>query len=865
MQVIKPMALGLTTRPIEFKRRLGLSVCASLYFPFRPAGQGTVWTDMSMWTFLGREMPGGPLIDEGVIKTTPEFLVHGHAQVPGKAVQGCEVIARVGGLEKKLNVFGRRQWLGKQIGPIEPFTSLPLDWQHAYGGPGHPDNPVGMGRPDPAQPDAPRWIPQVLAPNAHPRHPQDEVTPQGMRALDCSWAPRARRAGTYDQAWMQQHMPGFAPDIDWRYFNLAPPDQWFSQPLRGDEAFEFVHLHPTQAQVGGVLPGLRVRCFTEHGQGSELMLREVSMSLSTLWFFPHAERGVMLFHGLAPCEQDDGTDIRLLMGAIERLDEAREPQHYLEAARKRRDPRDGALHSLRQSDLMPTLPLDADPDFEATLADFKPEGLLGQAQRRGARHQAQLALDAAVAAGADAATLPALPALEPEPLPTMEELPDVLMRKRDELLNAEVNAALDMIEQRRAAEAMAKAAGIDPQRLVPRGPPQAQAEAQVAALQAAATAAGRPDAVNAAQILPGLQQMEAMARQHYLMAAHEQPPIDPLPPERLADLRRRVQAAHADGKSFLRADFTGADFSGLDLTGADFTGAWLEGVNFQGAKLAGAGFAFAVLARADLRGADLTEADFTSANLGGSQLEAARFIRATLSGAILHKTALLHTDWRHARIDGLQLHGATYGVADWRGTEGAQLMFNEADLRGMLFTKCQWVQPTFIRCDLSGVDFIAARLTRATFIACKLAGARFAQADLVGASFLEGCDLSGADFTEAQLAQALLRGAHLKAACLARADLQDADLSAADATGLDARGARLDRALLIRTVLQGAQLQGASLMNAIAQRADLRGAHLGGANLHGSDLSRIWRDAATLTPGALSTRAKVLPERTPTA
>ena len=45
MQVIKPMALGLCTRPIEFKRRLGLSVTASLYFPFRPAGQGTAWLE----------------------------------------------------------------------------------------------------------------------------------------------------------------------------------------------------------------------------------------------------------------------------------------------------------------------------------------------------------------------------------------------------------------------------------------------------------------------------------------------------------------------------------------------------------------------------------------------------------------------------------------------------------------------------------------------------------------------------------------------------------------------------------------------------------------------------------------------------
>lgn len=865
MQVIKPMALGLSTRPIEFKRRLGLSVSASLYFPFRPAGQGAVWSDMSMWKFLGEEMPQGPMIDEGVLKTTPEFLVHGHAQVPGQAVQGCEVIARVGGLEKKLNVFGRRQWLGRQIGPIEPFTSVPLDWQHAYGGATFADNPVGMGMADPAQPDAPRWIPQVLAPNAHPRHPQDEVVPQGMRALDCSWAPRARRAGTYDEAWMKGHMPGFAPDIDWRYFNLAPPDQWFSQALRGDEAFEFVHLHPTKPQVGGALPGFTVRCFTEHGQGPDLLLREVAMSLSTLWFFPHAERGVMLFQGLAPCQEDDGTDIRLMLGAVERLGEPRSQQHYLDAAQRRRDPREGALHNLRQGDLLPITPLEADPEFEAAVADFKPMGLLGQAQRRGARFQAERAMDAAIAAGADPKTLPPLPSLEPEPVPTLEELPDMLLRRRDELLNEQVNAALDAVEQRQAAMKQAQAAGIDIDQLSPKGPPQAQAAAQLSALQAAAAAAGRPDAVDAARILPGLQQMETMARQNYLMGAHEQAPVPPLPKQEALTLRRMVSKAFADGKSFFRANLTGADLSGLDLAGADFTGAWLEGVNFHKAKLAGAGFAYAVLAGADLSGADLTEADFSHANLGRSKLEAARFIRATLSQAILSKTDLTHTDLRHARIDRLQLHEATYGVADWRGVEGSNLLWNEADLRGMLFTKCHLVQPTFIRCDLSGVDFIAARLDRPTFIACKLGGARFHHADLSGATFLEQCDLSAADFSHAKLPRSLLRGARLSQARFTQASLPDADLSTCEASGTDWRSADLSRALLVRTQLQGAQMQGVNLMEAILQRADLRGAHLGGANLHGSDLSRVWRDAATLMPGVLADRAKFLPERSASA
>ena len=51
MQVIKPMALGLTTRCIEYRRRLGLVVTGSVFFPFRPPGEQAIWTETSMWKF----------------------------------------------------------------------------------------------------------------------------------------------------------------------------------------------------------------------------------------------------------------------------------------------------------------------------------------------------------------------------------------------------------------------------------------------------------------------------------------------------------------------------------------------------------------------------------------------------------------------------------------------------------------------------------------------------------------------------------------------------------------------------------------------------------------------------------------------
>jgi uncharacterized protein YjbI with pentapeptide repeats len=862
MQFVKPQALGITTRCIEFRRRLGLVVTASLYFPFRPTGEGAVWTDASMWKFLGEQMPEGPFIDECGIKAHSEYLVRAIAHAPNGRAQAVEVAARVAGREKRVHAVGPRRWNGRDAMPPEFFESLPLDWRHTYGGADFPTNPLGMGRDvrAPAGGGEPtRWLPQVVRPGLNPGTPDDEVPPVSFGPMDCTWPQRARHAGTYDERWLKEQSPGFASDIDWRYFNLAQEDQWFETPPRGDEAFEFQNLHPTKPLVSGVLPGLRARCFTDHGDGTDPKLREVPLKLATLWFFPHAERGIALFQGLAECSEDDASDVHTLLGAIEYLAETKPAQHYLDALKRRRHPKDGALHALRESDLLPAGLQVVDPDFDAVQSDFKPEGLAAQAARRGAVLKMQVAMDEAAAKGVDPAKL-GLKIPTPEPAPTLENLPEYLAGKRAELLNAQVTAALDAADALAEAAAKAKAAGIDPESLVHRGPPTYRAADHMAQLQ---KAAGGRVPVDAAKVGPKLVQLEAMARSSYLATAHEQPPAKPLPPARAQVLRGAVQKAHAEGKSFFAADLTGADLSGLDLSGADFTNAWLEGANLSGAKLQRTSFAYAVLAHADLSRADFSEADLSGANLGRAKLETARFVKATLAGTIFNDTALARTDLRGARIDKLQLHGATFGLADWRSVQGAGLIFNKAVLKDMVFNRCVLTQPVFIECDLSGVDFSAAQLERPSFIKCKGIGTRFTRAQMAGTVFVDACDFSQADFSEAQMSSSNLRGSTLAQANFSRAVIDGGDLSDADATGADFSGASLKRALLIKTRLPQALMAEADFMDALLQRADLRGADLTRANLYGTDLSRILADTTSKLGGANLERAKTYPRREP--
>ena len=112
MQVTKPQALGLSTRPVEFRKRFGLCISATLHLPFAQGEKGTLWAEQSMWNFLSREM-AAPLIDEGVAKLTPEFLVHGRAYTSLDRPNACAVRARFAGREKTLLVFGVRSVYGE--------------------------------------------------------------------------------------------------------------------------------------------------------------------------------------------------------------------------------------------------------------------------------------------------------------------------------------------------------------------------------------------------------------------------------------------------------------------------------------------------------------------------------------------------------------------------------------------------------------------------------------------------------------------------------------------------------------------------------------------------------------------------------
>ena len=129
-----------------------------------------------------------------------EVLVKGTCHTPGgRPLAECPVRVSVGAWSKTLVVVGRRVWTEKLIGNAvsepQPFTAMPLDYAHAFGGPGYAANPSGKGLGTPE-------LPNVEQAAARARSKGDRPEPAGFGPINPVWPQRAGKLGKdYGRAW----------------------------------------------------------------------------------------------------------------------------------------------------------------------------------------------------------------------------------------------------------------------------------------------------------------------------------------------------------------------------------------------------------------------------------------------------------------------------------------------------------------------------------------------------------------------------------------------------------------------------------------------------------------------------------------
>lgn len=860
MKIVKPLRLGLLSRPYQMRRRsqLGLSVLALASL------DGLLQPEPDLWRLAAEVLDEGAALDLGVPKPCAEFLVSGKAYTAHQDDRSaCAARVRVGTLEKTLAVFGDRYWLSGQPTPPSAFDAMPLDWARAYGGAAFAENPLGRGADEETingvrtrrLPNVEPWLGRMTRPDQRPE-------PASFGPVSPIVPRRFARMGQYESGWLENSAPGFLDSMDPHYFNAAAPDQWWPEKPELEPGIEYAlwNMHPRHACLSGTLPRWRARCFLRRVDSETL--EEAIMRLTTAWFFPDRERVLLIFHGVADLATDDGMDMALAMPALEEIGAPRPLSHYASVLAHRLDPRDAALYVLRDKDLLPEAVL---APWDALQVQNPLEQPLALNQRaRGEVLRAQMR-ERAQAQGVDPDKFDfELP--DPPKPPQLDDLPEVMQQLR----HTAEEARIDLLHARRQAREQLRAAplpsGMSADGLLasidqpgPGGPPVLREQPGFAALLDMAGNA-TPGGLDKATAETMADEAQRKLGEMYLRSAHHRPAAPVASPDRGARMRRRVASLMAGSRDLSGLDLTGVDLSGMDLRGARCVATLMEGTDLSGTLLDGADLSRAVLARVRATGGSWRGVNLSQANLGRARLVGVALNEAILSATVLDGLTLIRCALPRARMSNCQLGEAWLKQCDFHAAVLDTVTFcRRTVLREVSFTAATLNRVIWLDCKLDATVYPQARMQRCAWVQsrCDRPG------DWSGAE-LETCavvdtGLSGATFTQATLRQCNLRGIELDGADFSLATLQRCDLSEANLAGANLVRAKADESLFIRTDLTGARLEQADLMNTLLHKARLLHADLRGANLFRADLARALLDDTTDTRGAYVAMANTHP------
>jgi uncharacterized protein YjbI with pentapeptide repeats len=808
-------------------------------------GQGSVTGDLYE---EGDEGQVGAVLypsDFADYKPKADVMLRASCHAPRKTDTECEVAFRVGDWKKTLKVVGHRVWVdraggGKHTDP-KPVDVIAVDYAHAYGGPGFENNPIGKGHVEKVEGDAddlyqpPRSVrsqvmpsqqlPNVVYPDG--KEHKDGV-PAGFAPLNPSWKLRSQKLGKkYDQEWLDTRAPCFAADMDWTYFNAAPPDQQLDGYLRGDEEIAFENLHPVRAKLSTRLPGVRVRVFI---RDVEANAREIAMKLDTL--FADLEEGslYLTWRGVTTVKEEDLTDVELGLVVTEPLADAPRPaKDYLAELEA------FAADPIGLNEALPEgfTELAARAEKLESATDRELEALLENEEGNSPPVAMFKNLFGALApAGLDAldATWAKAEGQEGVEKGAMKEkLLDGLAESTRGAPGAGGGAPGGGA---RATSAPSGGVGMRlPVRegekpIFPIGIVFREHEKKLVELKKALPKDAGPEAaakIDAALVKIRTNPELLAADPHYRPYSEDDPPPDEPGPG--ADLR---------GRDLSDRDLRGADLSGADLQCAILSHTSLEGANLEGAKLGGARLERANLSRANLRGVDLTSASFDrvtahGADLGGSRLDLFRATKSDFTGAsfagaegqlaTFGRSIFAKADFSKASLmlssfDGCDLEAARFGA------KLEHVRFTKCEARGIVLEGAELVGASFNDCRLQGARASGVRGDGAVFFRSSLEKASFQKADLT-ASHFHGVDAVDASFERAHLPKARFDRAILRQATFERASLLGADLRKASLTRANFRKACLHDAKLTQTAGIDVDFEGADMVGVDVQRSKI--------------------------------------------
>ena len=838
--IVKPTRLGFLRRVSS--DRDGHRVWITALGAFDMRSPGDFLTEAELWQTAAPVL-GTTVLDAGMPKPNAEVLVAGDACAPaGRTVRRLAVNLELGPIAKRLVVFGRRWWRYGPDGPVmsepQPFERVPLGWNKAYGGPGFAENPLGKGA------DAKGAIrlgnqvelPMVEAPDAL-------ITDIEHRPLPAGFGPRAEDApsrlafaGDYDDAWLRDDFPGPGRGFDWRYWNVACPDQQTESAFRGDEPFRITSMHPEHIDLRGCLPGFRVRAFARRGDE----FRELEARCDTVWLFPGALMGVVLFRSGLAVADAEASDVPHAMLAYEHMRDAkRSLAHYRTAFEERTgDLKVAALKLLDERPLKPERPPE---EIEAVEEERR-----GLAEEMARRHEKVRAHAISTMCGAAGVPVPP-PDLFRDDTPLPGEIPVVtpgeLERKEADVagLMAGVDALVGKVEKQ--GDVQAAKMGQELKRFLP----------QVAGGLDPRTRALLDDRLSTVPALGGDDGPLSLAE---LIGASDSgsgssaPGLDDLfarAGEALGDEAAAAPAASGPTGAGTSVALRRARSRALGTVDEDDPIARMGAVFARQREVLRSGAA-PVAGNADdavpgsSAGCPAGRPDFMAADPRLAWFdEVARVLDSNHAVSASGEAAISALDDAESELaSALERADAAKAQARRSSPEPfapeEPLSAPEAASLGAFALELEREGEGLKGRDLAGAD---------------LSGANLAGKDLEGI-FLEQANLAGADLSGAKLANAALTRADLTGADLTGADLADSNLSGANLARSRLGNARLDRARLFGSRFDGADLSGVSLSDTTLVEAGLADVRLARAVIRDvqfvkCDLSKAALDGARLS------------------
>lgn len=823
MKITKATSLSIQVRPYRWRgeSRIGLSLLVLV-----DAAEITpvLETETVLWEVAKTKMDCSGVLEYGIPKVNPEFLVSGFAfSAFSEDKTQLDVTVEVNDKRRVLRVFGDRQYQDKKITEPRPFTEVSMGWANSYGGGQFVNNPEGKAWLDMNSYQASEAVamPNVENPDHLLQDPTKEHVAYNFGAQDLTWPIRFSKIGNYSEEWKKTDFPGFFPDMDPAIFNAAQAEQVWPErtELPANSEFVVTNMHPKKPIWKGTVPAWRGRCLLQMQKMSddEPMIQEAFLKLKTLWLIPHLDKYVLIFQDSVPCWYEDGSEIKHVLAALEWAHSPKEQAHYLAFMAQREDTAQSALLAYSDEDLLPE-----NVQYHGLDPKPGPLGAMSEKLHKLQHYMHNAAREHISAMGLDANDY--LPEqVGPQPRPDLRYLPEQ-QRWQDQRIE-QLREHLDEVKEARQRHKLTQ--GLDTEFNELTGADELYEQLRQDA-----------DKIQSDPEMLDKTTLSRLKQLHEQQAPHEDPRLQILEKRmwsitahfdngryvlsnqaaqqgRTLLLKKIAEGASLEGLNLQHADLSDLEFSNLDFSFVVFKQADLRGAVFENCRFHESAFSFAQLA-----GTEFRQCQFESGNFNQTHFKNVCFEECDFSKMIAYELSfeacefsvctIRESIWQYARL--------TDSHFSLCSADGFSWLHNQVE--NCHFKACEWSRCALTESHLKQVDFDDNYLFRMAMTYVQLEQVSFESSWMEALSLISDQVVRDVDFSDSYIKHSCLRNLTYQACRFDRAIIENSDFSLSVFSDISAVAMELPDAVFMRTRFVRADFSGSNLSNATFTHAE---------------------------------------------